>query len=81
MQTPLQMLIDEFKNRRELGYKLKLTDSDESMIQINIVIKQATELLEKERATIARAFSSGYHTGHYIGPQDYFTKNFTGKND
>jgi predicted DNA binding protein len=84
MNTPLMELIDKLNKRKELGYKLELTDSDESMIQINLAIHNATELLEKEMEVIEEAYNEGFvncphstYIGKVITASDYYTKTFT----
>lgn len=84
MQTPLQRLIEIIGWRKTAGEELGLPDSDPGMIQINLTIRDATELLEKERKVIEDSYFEGMINApdsNYIkktqSPQDYFTKTFT----
>jgi len=77
MQTHLAELIEWIKNE---PYTVERTS----------IITKATELLEKERATIEQAYWAGDNDGtlsmkgeetEYDGGSNYYIKTFTEKND
>lgn len=83
MQTPLQRLIEIIGWRKTAGEELELPDSDPGMIQINLALRDATELLEKERDAVTLAYFDGVTAGinqdkqEVISPSKYFEQNYS----